>query len=55
MGKKKDEKRQRKRIEKVLNSGASVAVKGKCCKKFKKGEAKRCKNCPCFDLLKKVA
>ena len=29
--------------------------KSKCCEKFKKGEHKRCKRCPCFDLLKKVA
>ena len=30
-------------------------VKSKCCKKYKKAEHKRCKKCPCFDLLKKVA
>ena len=30
-------------------------VKSKCCKKYKKSESKRCKKCPCFDLLKKVA
>lgn len=30
-------------------------VKSNCCKKFKKGENKRCKKCPCFDLIKKVA
>jgi hypothetical protein len=24
----------------------------KCCKKFKKGENKRCKRCPIFDLFK---
>ena len=29
-------------------------VKSKCCKKYKKGEGKRCKRCPCFDLLKKA-
>jgi hypothetical protein len=26
--------------------------KTKCCKKFKKGENKRCKRCPMFDLFK---
>jgi len=29
--------------------------KTKCCSKFKKGEHKRCKRCPMFDLLKKAA
>ena len=30
-------------------------VKSSCCKKYKKSEKRRCKNCPCFDLIKKVA
>ena len=30
-------------------------VKSKCCKKYKKGEEKRCGKCPCFDLLENVA
>jgi hypothetical protein len=30
-------------------------VKNSCCEKYKKSEDKRCKKCPCFDLLKKVA
>lgn len=30
-------------------------VKSKCCKKYKKGEGKRCKRCPCFDVLKKAS
>lgn len=55
MGAKKDKKRQLKRIEKLLSSDTSVSVKAKCCKKYKKGEGKRCKNCPCFDLFKRVA
>ncbi len=29
--------------------------KAKCCKKYKKGEKKRCTRCPCYDLLKRVA
>ena len=29
--------------------------KTKCCKKYKKGENKRCNRCPCYDLMKKVA
>ncbi len=31
------------------------SVKSKCCKKYKKGKGKRCKRCPCFDLLKKAS
>jgi len=30
-------------------------VKSKCCKKYKKGKGKRCKRCPCFDLMKKAS
>jgi hypothetical protein len=58
MGKKKKDKKLRKeRIEILQTSGfdASRKMKSKCCKKFKKAEHKRCKKCPCFDLLKKVA
>lgn len=28
--------------------------KSKCCKKYKKGEHKRCGKCPCGDLLKSL-
>ncbi|WP_198034949.1 hypothetical protein [Winogradskyella sp. J14-2] len=55
--KKKDKKLKRERI-KVLESYGMEGlgkVKSKCCKKYKKAEHKRCKKCPCFDLLKKVA
>ncbi|NRD24517.1 hypothetical protein HNV10_14760 [Winogradskyella litoriviva] len=58
MGKKKKNKKLKKERIKVLeNSGLALPgnVKSKCCKKFKKSENKRCKKCPCFDLLKKVA
>ncbi|MFB9055487.1 hypothetical protein ACFFU9_01915 [Mariniflexile ostreae] len=53
MGKKK----QKKAIKKLQSLGVitSDKVKSSCCKKYKKGEQKRCKKCPCFDLLKKVA
>ncbi len=57
MGKKKNKKLKKERI-KVLETSSFdtlVKVKSKCCKKFKKAEHKRCKKCPCFDLLKKVA
>jgi hypothetical protein len=58
MGKKKKDKAlKKKRILKLSENGTEALgkVKSKCCKKFKKGESKRCKKCPCFDLLKKVA
>ncbi|WP_240572337.1 hypothetical protein [Aestuariibaculum lutulentum] len=56
MGKKKKEKAIKK-LKKLEAAGIVLPekVKTSCCKKFKKGENKRCKKCPCFDLLKKVA
>jgi hypothetical protein len=56
MGKKKKDK-EKKKLKKALlrELPPSGNVKSKCCKKFKKGESKRCKKCPCFDLMKKVA
>tara|TARA_R110000796_G_scaffold116524_5_gene229082 strand:+ start:134 stop:310 length:177 start_codon:yes stop_codon:yes gene_type:complete len=58
MGKKKKNKKLKKERIKVLETSGIASlgnVKSKCCKKFKKSESKRCKKCPCFDLLKKVA
>ena len=58
MGKKKKNKKLKKERIKVLEtSGFDTLdeVKSKCCKKFKKAEYKRCKKCPCFDLIRKVA
>ncbi|REE17065.1 hypothetical protein DFQ09_105279 [Winogradskyella pacifica] len=58
MGKKKKNKKLKKERIKVLEAfGIETLgnVKTKCCKKYKKAENKRCKKCPCFDLLKKVA
>ncbi|WP_181896366.1 hypothetical protein [Seonamhaeicola aphaedonensis] len=54
MGKK---KKQKKAIKKLREAGVELPskVKSSCCKKFKKGENKRCKKCPCYDLVKKVA
>ncbi len=57
MGKKKNKKLKKERI-KILQSsgfGSLGKVKPECCKKYKKAEHKRCKKCPCFDLIKKVA
>jgi len=58
VGKSKSNKKLKKQRIKVLEASGFESlgkVKSKCCKKFKKGEAKRCKKCPCFDLVKKVA
>ncbi|MBC3845589.1 hypothetical protein H8K90_04270 [Winogradskyella echinorum] len=58
MGKKKKNKKLKEERIKVLQTSGFDAlgkVKSKCCKKYKKAENKRCKKCPCFDLLKKVA
>jgi hypothetical protein len=57
MGKKKDKKLRKERLNNLNSKGVEtlVNVKSKCCKKYKKSEQKRCKKCPCFDLLSKVA
>jgi len=54
VGKKKKQKKALKKLRK-LGIELPEKVKSSCCKKFKKGENKRCKKCPCFDLIKKVA
>ena len=57
MGKKKDKALKQERIFTIQSCGGCVLgnCKSKCCKKYKKSEAKRCKKCPCFDLIKKIA
>jgi hypothetical protein len=57
MGKKKNKKLREKRLKYLSEEGIDALgkVKKKCCKKYKKSEKKRCKKCPCFDLIKKVA
>jgi len=57
MGKKKCAKLKDKRLKKLELKGPDSLgkVKSRCCKKYKKAESKRCKKCPCFDLLKEVA
>jgi len=53
MGKK---KKAAEKIEKgKLKALALKGCKTKCCKKYKKNENKRCKRCPCYDLMQKVA
>jgi hypothetical protein len=57
LGKKKQKKKEKKALKKLAESSFKVAdkVKSKCCQKYQKAESKRCKKCPCFDLIKKVA
>jgi hypothetical protein len=52
---KKDKNKKKKKDKKELLKKDTVAgkLKSKCCEKYKKGEDKRCKNCPKFDLHKK--
>jgi len=47
-------KKQKKTIKKLIKLGVikSDAVKTSCCKKYKKGQQKRCAKCPCYDLFK---
>jgi len=57
LGKKKQKKEEAKALKKLAKSPIKIGdkVKSKCCDKYKKSESKRCKKCPCFDLMKKVA
>jgi len=50
-------KKKKKAIKKLRKLGIKLhkKAKGSCCKKFKEDKNKRCKKCPCFDLVKKVA
>jgi hypothetical protein len=56
---KKERKKLKKRLKKdhkaLLKELAPAGCKTKCCEKYQKGEQKRCKRCPCFDLIRKVA
>jgi hypothetical protein len=49
---KKDKKKEKKKEKKKLlkKGSAKDNLKSECCEKYKKGEKKRCKNCPRFDL-----
>jgi len=49
----KEKKKDKKDALKKIKQAASC--KTKCCKNFQKGEDKRCKRCPLFDLIKNVA
>ncbi|MFV8334958.1 hypothetical protein ACNQF7_02600 [Flavobacterium sp. RSP29] len=55
MSKKKKNKDAKKDKKKFLKNGSvKESLKSECCEKYKKGEKKRCKNCPKFDLSKKI-
>jgi hypothetical protein len=54
VGKKDKSKAGKKDQEKLPEKDATTGkLKTKCCEKYKKGEDKRCKRCPKFDLDKK--
>ncbi len=46
-----------KKHKKLLLKTHKIAenCKSECCENYKKKEAKRCKRCPMFDLLKKLS
>jgi len=50
-------KKKKKAIKKLRKLGIKLPknAKDSCCNKFKESKNKRCKKCPCFDLIKKVA
>jgi hypothetical protein len=52
--KEKDKKKKKKKdiLDKIKKADS---CKSKCCDKYKKGEKKRCDNCPMFDLKKKAS
>lgn len=53
MGKDEKEKEKSKKKKRLVkNLKTAIKVKSKCCKKYKKGENKRCDNCPLFYLKK---
>jgi ferric iron reductase protein FhuF len=47
---KKEKKKEKKKLLKIKDGAKET--KKKCCEKYKKGEHKRCKNCPRFDIIK---
>lgn len=55
--KKKDKKKKKKKNKELLLTEIKIAenCKSKCCGKFEKGEHKRCKRCPMFDLIKNAS
>lgn len=53
--KKKDKKKKKKQKLFLKEHKVAENCKSKCCSKFEKGEHKRCKRCPMFDLIKKAS
>ena len=52
---KEKEKKKKKKKDNLDKIKKAVKCKSSCCEKYKKGEKKRCNNCPMFDLKKKVS
>ncbi|MBF6607459.1 MAG: hypothetical protein ITG00_01835 [Flavobacterium sp.] len=55
MGKKEKDKKKKKNLGAEMKLPSEKACKTECCEKYKKREDKRCKRCPMFDLIAKVA
>jgi hypothetical protein len=55
VGKKEKEKEKKKKKDNLNKIKKVEGLKSKCCDKYKKGEKKRCDNCPMFDLKKKAS
>ena len=61
--KKKKDKKKKKELKKSLKKELKAALKAivpsgcktECCEKYLKAESKRCRRCPCFDKVQKVA
>jgi len=54
--KKKEKKKKKKKLKLLLaETKISENCKTKCCAKYEKGENKRCKRCPMFDLIKNAS
>ncbi len=51
---KEKDKKKKKKIDTLDKIKNAEKCKSRCCDKYKKGEKKRCDNCPMFDLKKKV-
>lgn len=51
------QEKQKKALKKLKKAGIGLPnnLKISCCEKYKKAEKKRCKKCPCHDLVEKVA
>lgn len=55
MSTKEKDKKKKNRKDDPYKTKKAEKCKSSCCDKYKKGEKKRCANCPMFDLKKKLS